>query len=103
MERTIDRSPQVREMTMKTHPWTRLVMLGLVLAALAPATGRAQGPGRFGTVDFPNSCAPAVQEAFLRSVAMLHSFNYGPGERAFRDVLAQDPSCAIATWGIAAI
>src|SRR5260370_1246793 len=34
---------------------------------------------------------------------MLHSFNYGPGERAFRDVLAQDPSCAIATGGIAAL
>ena len=55
---------------MKKHPWTRLVMLGLVLAALAPATGRAQAPERFGTVDFPNSCAPAVQEAFLRSVAV---------------------------------
>src|ERR1700720_594604 len=105
MKRTIDRAPRAKETTMKKHPWTRLVMLGLVLAALAPATGRAQAqaPERFGTVDFPNSCAPAVQEAFLRSVAMLHSFNYGPGERAFRDVLAQDPSCAIATWGIAAI
>ena len=88
---------------MKIQTSTRLVMLGLVLAALAPATGRAQAPERLGTVDFPNSCAPAVQEAFQRSVAMLHSFNYGPGERAFRDVLAQDPSCAIATWGIAAL
>jgi hypothetical protein len=88
---------------MKMQTSTRLVMLGLALLSLAPATGRAQAPERFGTVDFPNSCAPAVQEAFLRSVAMLHSFNYGPGERAFRDVLAQDPSCAIATWGIAAI
>jgi hypothetical protein len=46
---------------------TRLVLLGLGLATLAPATGRAQAPERFGTVDFPNSCAPAVQEAFLRS------------------------------------
>jgi hypothetical protein len=88
---------------MKMQTSTRLALLGLALATLAPATGRAQGPERFGTVDFPNSCAPAVQEAFLRSVAMLHSFNYGPGERAFRDVLAQDPSCAIATWGIAAL
>jgi len=44
---------------MKMQTSTRLVMLGLVLAALAPATGRAQAPERFGTVDFPNSCAPA--------------------------------------------
>src|SRR5258708_24911711 len=89
--------------SMTRQPATRLEMLGLVPAATAAATGRAQAPERFGTVDFPNSCAAAVQEAVLRSVAMLHSFNYGPGERAFRDVLAQDPSCAIASWGIAAI
>jgi tetratricopeptide (TPR) repeat protein len=34
---------------------------------------------------------------------MLHSFWYSAGEKMFRDVLAQDPSCAIATWGIAAL
>ena len=36
-------------------------------------------------------------------VAMLHSFWYSAGEKAFRDVLAEDPGCAIATWGIASI
>ena len=34
---------------------------------------------------------------------MLHSFRYAETEKAFREVLVQDPSCAIATWGIAAI
>jgi hypothetical protein len=34
---------------------------------------------------------------------MLHSFWYSAGEKLFRDVLAQDPSCAIATWGIASL
>jgi tetratricopeptide (TPR) repeat protein len=34
---------------------------------------------------------------------MLHSFWYSAGEQTFRDVLAKDPSCAIASWGIAAI
>ena len=38
-----------------------------------------------------------------RAVAMLHSFWYSAGEKAFRDVLEEDPSCAIATWGIASI
>jgi len=71
----------------------------LVTASVAP--GQAQN--QLGTVDFQNSCSPAVQESFQRSVAMLHSFRYGETEKAFRDVLAQDPSCAIATWGIAAI
>jgi len=32
---------------------------------------------------------------------MLHSFWYTAAEKAFRDVLKDDPQCAIATWGIA--
>jgi tetratricopeptide (TPR) repeat protein len=34
---------------------------------------------------------------------MLHSFWFQQGEKAFREVLERDPSCAIANWGIAAI
>jgi tetratricopeptide (TPR) repeat protein len=44
-----------------------------------------------------------VQPQFDRAVAMLHSFWFQQGEKAFREVLESDPSCAIATWGIAAI
>jgi hypothetical protein len=33
---------------------------------------------------------------------MLHSFWFSESEKTFRAVLAQDPACAIATWGIAA-
>ena len=56
-----------------------------------------------GHVAFANSCAPAVQAEFARGVAMLHSFWWSAGEQAFRSVLERDPSCAIATWGIAAL
>jgi tetratricopeptide (TPR) repeat protein len=59
--------------------------------------------GQVGTVSFPTSCDPAVQPAFDRAVAMLHSFWFSAGEQAFRDVLKADPQCAIATWGIASI
>lgn len=58
---------------------------------------------KLGNVSFPTSCDPKVQAQFERAVAMLHSFWYSAGEKTFRDVLAQDPSCAIATWGIAAL
>ena len=56
-----------------------------------------------GKVSFQTSCDPKVQPAFERAVAMLHSFWYSAGEQAFRDVLRDDPGCAIATWGIASI
>lgn len=58
-------------------------------------------PERLGLVSFPTSCAPAVQPAFERALALLHSFAYSASEQAFREVAAQDPRCAIAHWGIA--
>jgi len=83
---------------------TRMAALFLFLMLCAPSfgQGQAKSPEQLGTVDFANSCTPAVQATFLRAVAMLHSFRYGETEKTFRDVLAQDPSCAIANWGIAA-
>ena len=43
-----------------------------------------------------------MQETLQRGVALLHSFWFIEGEKAFRAVLAQDSACAIAHWGIAA-
>ena len=58
---------------------------------------------QLGTVSFPTSCDRKVQPQFDRAVAMLHSFWFQQGEKAFREILESDPSCAIANWGIAAI
>jgi tetratricopeptide (TPR) repeat protein len=60
-------------------------------------------PEKLGKVSFANSCDGAVQPAFERGVALLHSFWWQEGRKAFQQVLDRDPSCAIATWGIAAI
>jgi len=56
-------------------------------------------PEKLGTVSFPTTCKPAVQKQFERSVALLHSFAYGPAAESFGRVAAADPSCAIAHWG----
>jgi len=58
-------------------------------------------PEKLGTVSFPISCLPAVQQQFNRAVALLHSFAYEAAEGAFHQVAAQDPQCAMAHWGIA--
>jgi len=86
---------------MKTRTFFAVLVVSLVLGI--PALGQAPSQEQLGKVDFPNSCAPAVQASFQRAVAILHSFREAETEKAFRDLLAQDPSCAIATWGIAAI
>ena len=56
---------------------------------------------KLGTVSFPTSCAASVQHDFERAVALLHSFTYTASEQAFRAIIAADPSCAMAHWGIA--
>lgn len=78
-----------------------ILLLSLVFSIQTPS--QEHGKHGLGKVNFQNSCKPEVQEDFQRSVAMLHSFRYAETERSFREVLTKDPSCAIATWGIAAI
>ena len=83
-----------------------IAVVTAVLFATGPVSAQHKdhdGHGDVGKVDFPNSCSPAVQADFLRGVAMLHSFWYSAAEATFRDVLAKDPACAIAAWGIASI
>ncbi len=75
----------------------------LLCPALTVAHDDDEVKGKLGKVSFENSCDPKVQALFQRGVAMLHSFWYSAAEKTFRDVLAQDPTCAIATWGFASI
>src|ERR1700720_606905 len=58
-------------------------------------------PEQLGTVHFPVSCAAAVQKPFERGVALLHSFWYEEAEKEFTQIAKDDPSCAMAHWGVA--
>src|SRR4029450_6160639 len=78
-------------------------LFSLAVHAVAQAHDTDSKTAPLGKVSFPTSCDPKVQPAFERAVAMLHSFWFSAGEQAFRDVLKDDPQCAIATWGIASI
>ena len=80
---------------------TRLFLLVSLLTLLFVCGASAQE--KLGNVNFPTSCDQKVQAEFDRAVAMLHSFWFQQGEKAFREVLERDPSCVIANWGIAAI
>ena len=73
----------------------------LLLANLSLAQQKPQE--QLGKVSFQTSCDRKVQPKFDQAVAMLHSFWFQQGEKAFREILERDPSCAIANWGIASI
>src|SRR5262245_54322271 len=92
-----------------------IVSLGVGLALSSPLSATAEQPPsahdhaapgglraeQLGKVSFPTSCDPKVQAQFERGVAVLHSFWFGEGLKAFTAVAEQDPGCAIAYWGIA--
>ena len=88
---------------MRNHIAVPLIALSLAAASVAFAQHDHSHGDKLGTVEFPNSCSPAVQDEFLRGVAQLHSFYYSAARKAFEEVAAEDSSCAIAAWGYASI
>ena len=88
---------------MRMNTFSAVVALVVALTSFTAQSHEEESKGQVGRVKFTNSCDPKVQPLLESGVAMLHSFWFGAGEKTFRDVLAQDPSCTIANWGIAAI
>ncbi len=56
---------------------------------------------RLGSVNFAVSCSPQTQQKFSRGVALLHDFWYAEAQPQFERIAKDDPSCAMAHWGIA--
>jgi hypothetical protein len=75
--------------------------IGLPSILLSQVRDHAHQVGPLGRVVFPVSCTPAAQQRFEHAMAVLHSFWWEEGDRAFGDVLAADSTCAMAEWGIA--
>ena len=89
------------------HAATRLASLGTLLFSTAlaaqdhihvPPPATAPAAVRLGTVHFPTSGSPAAQRAFIRGIALLHSFTYEAAARAFREAERADARFALPYW-----
>ena len=81
-------------------------LLTAVLLTLVAMRGMAQehrhGNGeKLGAVHFSTSCNEVAQMEFNGALALLHSFQFSRAIDGFNAVLRDDPTCAIAYWGIA--
>ena len=78
--------------------------LSLILVAPVRAQEHEHGGAHgeaLGRVVFPVSCRPDAQVQFEHAMALLHSFWWEEGARAFGAVAAADSTCAMAYWGLA--
>src|SRR5438046_1358707 len=108
-------TPRVSASTLEPNPQRELLMsvasrlavcgaVSLILVAPVRAQEHEHGgaPGeQLGHVAFATSCRPDAQARFERAMALLHSFWWEEGARAFRAVAAADSTCAMAYWGLA--
>jgi Tfp pilus assembly protein PilF len=72
-----------------------------VVALPAQQAGPSNKDQAIGTVRFTTSCSGAAQPLVSRAVALLHSFAFSQATADFEAVLAADPRCAVAGWGLA--
>src|SRR5438094_8381579 len=83
---------------------TRLLLMTALFAAVR--TGRLSGQDddahhheTLGHVTFPVTCNAEARARFERAMALLHSFWWEEGARAFKAVAVADTTCAMAYWG----
>jgi tetratricopeptide (TPR) repeat protein len=80
------------------HRSAAALSLALVLALFTSVAPRAQQDG-LGRIDFPTSQSGPAQDAFIRGVLLLHSFEYDDAKGAFLEAQKAAPDFAMAYWG----
>ena len=79
-----------------------LATMAIVLAAAPAARAQEhQHSEELGAVTFPVTCNAEAQARMHRAVAALHSFWFPAARQTFESVVAADPGCGIAYWGVA--
>ncbi|MEM6775130.1 MAG: tetratricopeptide repeat protein [Pseudomonadota bacterium] len=81
---------------MSAFPFPQRVVM---LLALTLASAWGAWADELGSITFPNSGSAKAQEAFLKGVKALHSFQFDEARFAFEDAQEIDPDFALAYWG----
>lgn len=75
-----------------------LIRIAMV-TLLGAATAGAETVSDLGAIDFPTTAGPEAQQAFVRGVLLLHSFEYEDARTEFRQSRELEPDFAMAAWG----
>src|SRR5215510_6880781 len=77
------------------------IAAAILLFGASPTLAQDTSEAQFGSVHFSTSCNEVAQRRFDRAMRYQHSFWYRQSGQIFEEVLAADPECAIAYWGMA--
>lgn len=75
-----------------------LIRIAMV-TLLGAATAGAETVSDLGTIDFSTTAGPEAQQAFVRGVLLMHSFEYEDARTAFQRARELEPDFAMAAWG----
>src|SRR6201988_2201758 len=80
-----------------------VIALGAVLSAPHALVAQSQNDvdQQLGSVNFKTSCNEVAQRRFDRAMRYQHSYWYLNAKELFEETLKDDPTCAMAYWGIA--
>lgn len=56
---------------------------------------------QLGTLHFAIDAPATIQASFMLGLKLLHSFEYDEAEKVFAGIIDQNPTCAMAYWGVA--
>ncbi len=87
-------------MTFSGKSSASVAIAAIALSFTQPASAQVLDQ-KLGKVHFATSCTLTAQPEFDKAMLYQHSFWYRSSQRAFEEVLKDDPNCAIAYWGIA--
>jgi tetratricopeptide (TPR) repeat protein len=76
-----------------------VAFLALALALVSAPVSQAARQDALGRIDFPTSQTGPAQQAFVRGVLLLHSFEYDDAKEAFQEAQKAAPDFAMAYWG----
>lgn len=77
----------------------RVAGAALVLLAVATTSGAPLAQEGLGQISFPTSQSGPAQDAFIKGVLLLHSFEYDDAREAFQEAQQAAPGFAMAYWG----
>lgn len=75
-----------------------LIRIAMV-TLLGATTAGAETVSELGAIDFPTTAGPEAQQAFVRGVLLLHSFEYEDARTAFQRARELEPDFTMAAWG----